>query len=330
METRTLGDGLEVSAIGFGCMGMSQSYGPNPGDRDEMIAAPPRGGRARCHVLRHRRGLRPVRQRGARRRGAATRPRPGRHRDEVRVRVRRARPADRRCPAAPTRSAGPSDGSLRRLGIDTIDLLYQHRVDPDVPIEDVAGTVGELVAAGKVRHFGLSEAGSRTIRRAHAVHPVAALQSEYSLWWREPEAEILPTWRSSASASCRSARWARASSPARSARRPSSPPATSAPRSRGSRRRPGRPTRPSSTSSAGSPSARTPPRPGRARLAARAGSRGSRRSPAPAGSSGSRRTSAPPSLALTADDLAELDEASAAIEVQGERYPEQMQRMIDR
>jgi aryl-alcohol dehydrogenase-like predicted oxidoreductase len=85
------------------------------------------------------------------------------------------------------------DGSLRRLGVEMIDLLYQHRVDPDVPIEDVAGVVTELIAKGKVRHFGLSEAGVRTIRRAHAVQPVTALQSEYSLWWREPEAEILPT-----------------------------------------------------------------------------------------------------------------------------------------
>jgi aryl-alcohol dehydrogenase-like predicted oxidoreductase len=85
------------------------------------------------------------------------------------------------------------DDSLQRLGIDTIDLLYQHRVDPQVPIEDVAGTVKELIEAGKVRHFGLSEAGVDVIRRAHAVQPVAALQSEYSLWWREPEAEIIPT-----------------------------------------------------------------------------------------------------------------------------------------
>jgi len=85
------------------------------------------------------------------------------------------------------------DGSLRRLGIDRIDLLYQHRVDPQVPIEDVAGTVAELVTAGKVSHFGLSEASAQTITRAHAVHPVTALQSEYSLFWREPEAEIIPT-----------------------------------------------------------------------------------------------------------------------------------------
>jgi aryl-alcohol dehydrogenase-like predicted oxidoreductase len=85
------------------------------------------------------------------------------------------------------------DGALRRLKTDVIDLLYQHRVDPNVPIEDVAGTVKELIAEGKVKHFGLSEAGARTIRRAHAVQPVTALQSEYSLWWREPEQEILPT-----------------------------------------------------------------------------------------------------------------------------------------
>ena len=85
------------------------------------------------------------------------------------------------------------EGSLRRLGVETIDLLYQHRVDPNVPIEDVAGTVKELIKAGKVKHFGLSEAGAKTIRRAHAVQPVTALQSEYSLWWRKPEQEIIPT-----------------------------------------------------------------------------------------------------------------------------------------
>ena len=86
-----------------------------------------------------------------------------------------------------------ADASLKRLGIDAIDLFYQHRVDPDVPIEDVAGTVGELVSAGKVRHFGLSEPGAATIRRAHATHPVTAVQSEYSLWTRDPEPEVLPT-----------------------------------------------------------------------------------------------------------------------------------------
>ncbi len=105
-----------------------------------------------------------------------------------------------------------AEASLKRLRTDAIDLFYQHRVDPDVPIEDVAGAVKDLIAAGKVRHFGLSEAGVQTIRRAHAVQPVTALQSEYSLWWREPEAgDPADAARNSASASCRSARSARAS-----------------------------------------------------------------------------------------------------------------------
>ena len=193
MDERTLGTrGLKVSAIGLGCMGMSQSYGPNPGDRSEMIGllraavdlgvtffdtAEVYGPFLNEELVGE--ALAPVRDRvviatkfgfafDADGRGAGLSSRPEHIREAV-------------------------DGSLRRLGVDTIDLLYQHRVDPQVPIEDVAGTVRELVEAGKVDHFGLSEASARTIRRAHAVHPVTALQSEYSLWWREPEAEILPT-----------------------------------------------------------------------------------------------------------------------------------------
>jgi len=192
MDKRTLGNGLQVSPIGFGCMGMSQSFGPNPGDRDQMIAVL-RGAVERGVTLFDTaevygpyvneelvgEALRPVRDQvviatkfgfafdgDGRQTGLSSRPES----------IRRA-----------------VDGSLRRLGIDTIDLYYQHRVDPQTPIEDVAGTVRELVDAGKVKHFGLSEAGVQTIRRAHAVQPVAALQSEYSLFWREPEAEILPT-----------------------------------------------------------------------------------------------------------------------------------------
>ncbi|WP_088288371.1 aldo/keto reductase [Kineosporia sp. A_224] len=191
MDRRTLGDGLEVSAIGFGCMGMSQSYGPNPGDRDEMIGvlrgAVERGvtffdtaevyGPFVNEVLVGE-ALRPVR-------------------DEVVVATKFGFAFDDEgrqtgLSSAPASIRRAVDGSLSRLGIESIDLLYQHRVDPATPIEDVAGTVKELVAAGKVKHFGLSEAGVGTIRRAHAVHPVAALQSEYSLWWREPEAEIVP------------------------------------------------------------------------------------------------------------------------------------------
>jgi pyridoxine 4-dehydrogenase len=194
METRTLGKSLDVSALGLGCMSMSFGYGP-AGDEAEMIgvirAAVDLGvtffdtaetyGPFTNEVLVGK-ALAPVRDRvviatkfgfdiapdGTRRGGLNSRPE---HIRDV------------------------ADASLRRLGTDRIDLFYQHRVDPAVPIEDVAGAVRDLVAAGKVRHFGLSEAGVRTIRRAHAVQPVAALQSEYSLWWREPEAEILPALR---------------------------------------------------------------------------------------------------------------------------------------
>lgn len=194
MHTRTLGQNLEVSAIGLGCMGMSQSYGPNPGDRNDMIG-----------VIRYA-----VEEAGVtffdtaevygpyvneELVGEALAPPKLRERvviatkfgwdiQDGRMRGTNSRPDQIRRVA---------DESLRRLGIDVIDLFYQHRVDPNVPIEDVAGTVGELVQAGKVRHFGLSEAGAATIRRAHAVHPVTAVQSEYSLWTRDPEPEVLPT-----------------------------------------------------------------------------------------------------------------------------------------
>jgi len=191
MNTRTLGQGLQVSALGLGCMGMSQSYGPNPGDHDDMVAV-----------------LRGAVERGItffdtaevygpyvneELVGEALQP----LRDQVvlatkfgwDIRDGKSVGLDSR----PEQIRRVADGSLQRLRTDRIDLFYQHRVDPDVPIEDVAGAVSELVAAGKVTHFGLSEAGAAIIRRAHAVHPVTALQSEYSLWTREIEAEILPT-----------------------------------------------------------------------------------------------------------------------------------------
>ena len=191
MEQRTLGSsGLEVSAIGLGCMGLSHGYGPPVEAKDGIAlirAAVDRGvtffdtaqvyGPFTNEQLVGE-ALAPVRDQvviatkfgfaydGDRSTGLNSRP------DHIRATV---------------------EESLRRLGVDSIDLLYQHRVDPDVPIEDVAGTVKELIAAGKVKHFGLSEAGVNVIRRAHAVQPVTALQSEYSLWWREPEEQILPT-----------------------------------------------------------------------------------------------------------------------------------------
>ena len=191
MDTRTLGTpGLRMSPLGLGCMGMSQSFGPPP-PRQEMLGflreAVDRGvtlfDTAEVYGPFHNEelvgeALQPVRgdvliatkfgfafDEDGKQTGVSSRP------DHIRAAV---------------------DGSLRRLRTDAIDLLYQHRVDPEVPIEDVAGTVKELIEADKVHHFGMSEAGVGTIRRAHAVQPVTALQSEYSLFWREPEEQILP------------------------------------------------------------------------------------------------------------------------------------------
>lgn len=193
MHKRTLGNGnLEVSAIGLGCMGMSQSYGPNPGNRQEMVslihAAIERGvtffDTAEVYgpfVNEELVGeaLAPLREQAviATKFGFDLTP----------------DGENRGVNSRPEHVKEAAEGSLRRLGIDTIDLLYQHRVDPDVPIEEVAGAVKELIDEGKVRHFGLSEAAAQTIRRAHAVQPVTAVQSEYSLWWRRPEEEVLPT-----------------------------------------------------------------------------------------------------------------------------------------
>jgi aryl-alcohol dehydrogenase-like predicted oxidoreductase len=194
MQKRKLGkSNLEVSALGLGCMGMSFGYGP-AGDKQEMIslirAAVERGitlfdtaeiygpfmneellGEAlapfRGHVvIATKFGFKPISKDETHWSGLDSRPE---HIKEV------------------------AEASLKRLRVDAIDLFYQHRVDPDVPIEDVAGAVKELIQEGKVKHFGLSEAGVQTIRRAHAVQPLTAVQSEYSLWWRTPEEEVLPT-----------------------------------------------------------------------------------------------------------------------------------------
>jgi len=193
MHTRTLGQGLEVSAIGFGAMGMSQSFGPNPGDRDDMIGVLRYAVEHGVTLIDTAEVYGPFDNELLV--GEAIRP----IREDVQLATKFGFDivdgASRGVNSRPEHIRQVADESLGRLGIDTIDLFYQHRVDPSVPIEDVAGAVGELVAAGKVRHFGLSEAGAGTIRRAHAVFPVSAVQSEYSLWTRDPEPEVLPTLR---------------------------------------------------------------------------------------------------------------------------------------
>jgi aryl-alcohol dehydrogenase-like predicted oxidoreductase len=192
MRKRSLGtSGLEVSAIGLGCMGMSSGLGP-AGERGEMISL------IRAAVERSVTFFDTAEVYGPfvneELVGEALRP----VRDQVVIATKFGFDIDadgrqHGLSSRPEHIKDVAEASLRRLGIDTIDLFYQHRVDPDVPIEDVAGAVKDLIDAGKVRHFGLSEARAQTIRRAHAVQPVTALQSEYSLWWREPEAEIVPT-----------------------------------------------------------------------------------------------------------------------------------------
>jgi aryl-alcohol dehydrogenase-like predicted oxidoreductase len=190
MKKRKLGrSNLEVSALGLGCMGMSFGYGPAR-DKQEMISL-----------------IRAALERGVTFFDTAEAYGPFTNEDLVGEALEPFRgqvviatkfgfqngDSHQGLDSRPERIRLVADAALKRLRIDVIDLFYQHRVDPNVPIEDVAGTVKDLIQQGKVRHFGMSEAGAQTIRRAHAVQPVAALQSEYSLWWREPEKDILPT-----------------------------------------------------------------------------------------------------------------------------------------
>ncbi|MEU0484421.1 aldo/keto reductase [Streptosporangium sp. NPDC006013] len=190
MHTRTLGQGLRVSAVGLGCMGMSQSYGPNPGSRQDMIGVIRSAVEAGVTFFDTAEVYGPyVNEELV---GEAIGP----IRDRVQVATKFGWDiADGKMiglNSRPEQIRKVAEASLRRLGVDVIDLFYQHRVDPDVPIEEVAGTVGDLVRAGKVRHFGLSEVGAATLRKAHAVFPVTAVQSEYSLWTRDPEPQVLP------------------------------------------------------------------------------------------------------------------------------------------
>jgi len=188
MQTRTLGrNGPQVSALGFGCMGLSFAYGPALARQDAIAlirAAFERGvtffDTAEAYGALNEQML-----------GEAVAP----FRDRVVIATKfgfKGGDATTGMDSRPERIRAVAEASLRQLRSERIDLFYQHRIDPNVPMEDVAGTVRDLIAEGKVAHFGLSEAGAESIRRAHAVQPVAALQSEYSLWWREPEREILP------------------------------------------------------------------------------------------------------------------------------------------
>jgi aryl-alcohol dehydrogenase-like predicted oxidoreductase len=191
MEKRKLGrHGLEVSALGLGCMGMSFGYGP-AGDKSDMISVI-RGAVARGITFFDTAEVYgPFANEELL--GEALTP----FRDNVVIATKFGFKIEGSAQAGldsrPAHIVEVAEASLKRLKTDVIDLFYQHRVDPEVPIEDVAGAVKGLIQQGKVKHFGLSEAGAQTIRRAHAVQPVTALQSEYSLWWREPEKEILPT-----------------------------------------------------------------------------------------------------------------------------------------
>jgi len=330
MQKRLLGSGgLEVSAIGLGCMGMSQSYGPNPGDRADMISVL-RGAVDRGVTFFDTaevygpfvneelvgEALAPVRDQvviatkfgfafddQGRQTGLSSRP------ESIRQAV---------------------DGSLHRLGIETIDLLYQHRVDPQTPIEDVAGTVKELIEAGKVKHFGLSEAGAGTIRRAHAVQPVAALQSEYSLWWREPETEIMPALAELGTGFVPFSPLGKGfltGSVSATTEFTEGDIRTLIPRFTPEARQANEVVVDLVRRIAAEKAA-TPAQIALAWLLAKA----PWISPIP----GTRRLSrldenlGASELTLTENDVKELDEASADIEVHGERYPEQMQRMIDR
>src|SRR5437762_2996082 len=191
MQQRKLGtSGLEVSAIGYGAMGLSHGYGPATDHRQAVAlvrAAAERGvtlfDTAQIYGFENEEIV-----------GEALEPFRGRVLIATKFGFEPGRADTQQIlNSRPEHIRKVTDGSLHRLRVDAIDLYYQHRVDPNVPIEDVAGTIKDLIGEGKVKHFGLSEAGVRTIRRAHAVQAVTALQSEYSLWWREPEDEILPT-----------------------------------------------------------------------------------------------------------------------------------------
>ena len=190
MKTRKLGNSLEVSAIGLGCMGLSHGYGPatNKQDAVKLVRAAFERGVTffdSAEVYGPFTNEKLV--------GEALEPLGGKIVIATKFGIRLGPSGEQIVDSRPERIKESAENSLKRLKVEAIDLYYQHRVDPNVPIEDVAGTVKDLIREGKVKHFGLSEPGVQTIRRAHAVQSVTAVQSEYSLWWRRPEEELLPT-----------------------------------------------------------------------------------------------------------------------------------------
>jgi aryl-alcohol dehydrogenase-like predicted oxidoreductase len=329
MQTRRLGrSDLEVSELGLGCMGISSGLGP-AADRQQGIAV------IRAAVERGVTFFDTAEVYGPfvneELVGEALAP----FRGDVVIATKFGFRFD-----AEGRQVGLSshpehvrravDGSLQRLGVDTIDLLYQHRVDPEVPIEEVAGAVRELIAAGKARRFGLSEAGAQTIRRAHAVQPVTALQSEYSLWWREPEAEILPTLEelgigfvpfSPLGKGFLTGEITATTSFDSSDIRSTIPRFT--PEARAANR--------ALVDLLGRIAARRQATPAQVALAWLLAQR-----PWIVPIPGTRRVErldenlGAATLELTADDLGEIERAAAQIQVQGARYPEHLQRLIDR
>jgi aryl-alcohol dehydrogenase-like predicted oxidoreductase len=191
MQKRKLGSSsLEVSAIGLGCMGMSHGYGP-AGDKQEMIALIHKAVESGVTFFDTAEVYGPFTNEELV--GEALAPFRGQVVIATKFGIKIDPNGQQVADSRPERIKRSAEGSLKRLRVEAIDLYYQHRVDPEVPVEDVAGAVKELIRQGKVKHFGLSEAGVQTIRRAHAIQPITAVQSEYSLWWRRPEEELLPT-----------------------------------------------------------------------------------------------------------------------------------------
>ncbi|BBX44162.1 aldo/keto reductase [Mycobacterium cookii] len=326
MDKRTLGQNLEVSAIGLGCMGMSRGFGPS-GPTAEMIAV------IRAAVERGVTFFDTAEAYGDNEIlvGEALAPFAGQVVIATKFGFKFG--ADGNIvglDSRPEHISEVTDNSLRRLGVESIDLLYQHRVDPDVPIEDVAGTVKELIQNGKVKHFGMSEASAQTIRRAHAVQPVTAVQSEYSLWWREPETEILPTLAELGIGFVPYSPLGKGfltGSISESTQFDSSDIRSSIPRFAADVRDANR----AVVDLLQTIADRKGATPGQIALAWLLAQR-----PWIAPIPGTRRLErleenlAAADVELTADDLSEIDAASAAIEVQGARYPSFMQKLIGR